>query len=101
MDEDYKEPTYNSLGSLLNFKQPEVVVKKRKPRERDSFIEFFVEVLRNKDGNKFPIKTIIFKLSHIQTKDLYYVKSVFEDNLRRKGLEGASKEFWWSLKVQK
>jgi hypothetical protein len=91
----------NIFNNVLNkYSEVAIPLKKKVRSERAELIEFFVSSLRNKDGNKFPIRTIIFKLSHIPTKDLYYVKSVFEDNLQRGGLEKASKEFWWSLKAQ-
>lgn len=91
----------NKFNSILsNYAQVAIPLKKKIRSERAELVEFFIETLRNKDGNKFPVKTIIFKLSHIPTKDLYFVKSVFEDNLKRGGLEKASKEFWWSLKAQ-
>ena len=77
-----------------NYKIPE----KKKGSERADVISFFVENLRNKDGKKFPARMIAIKLSHIPTKDLYYIKSVFQDTSNRKGIESANKEFWWSLK---
>ena len=94
---------YNNLFSsiLKEYSEVSIPIKKKKSSERAELISFFVDNLKNKDGNKFPIRTIVFKLSHIPTKDLYYVQSIFNDNLKRGGLEKASKEFWWSLKINK
>lgn len=89
----------NNFTSLLNkYSEVAIPVKKKIRSERAELISFFVENLKNKDGKKFPVRTIVFKLAHVPTKDLYFVKSCFVDNLKRKGLEKASKEFWWSLK---
>lgn len=89
----------NKFNSILSkYSEVSIPVKKKIRSERAELIEFFVEILRNKDNKKFPVRMIAFKLSHIPTQDLYFVKSVFEDNLKRGGLEKASKEFWWSLK---
>jgi len=68
--------------------------------ERQLLISFFVENLRNKQNKKFPAKMIAVKLSHLSMEDLRHTISVFKDNLNRKGLNGASKEFWWSIKVK-
>lgn len=91
---------YNNLFSAIikEYSELAIPIKKKKSSERSDLISFFVENLKNKDGKSFPVRTIVFKLSHIPTKDLYYVQSVFNDNLKRKGLEKASKEFWWSIK---
>jgi hypothetical protein len=41
---------------------------------------------------------IAIKLSHLSLQDLRYMISVFKDAENRKGLDYASKWFWWSLK---
>ncbi len=68
--------------------------------ERAELIKFFVDNLWNKDLKHFPAKMIAIKLSHIPTKDLYYMKSIFTDTMKRRGVDSANKEFWWSLKVK-
>lgn len=67
--------------------------------ERSELIKFFVTTLKNKNGKPFGAKMIAIKLSHIPTKDLYYMISVFKDAHNRKGLDYAQKWFWWSLKA--
>jgi len=84
------------LNAFANYKieKPKVI------SERAELLSYFVENLRNKDGKKFQPRVIAIKLSHIPTKDLYYIVSIFKDTLGRKGLDGASKEFWWSIKAK-
>ena len=84
-----------SLAELLQHTEV-----KKSSSERAELIKFFIDNLRDKNDKQFSARMIAVKLSHIKTQDLYFVKSVFNDNLKRKGLDGASKEFWWSLKVQ-
>ena len=73
----------------------------KKGSERGDLIQFFVDNLRDKNGNKYPAKRIAIKLSHLKLPDLYYFKSVFIDILKRKGEDAAGKYFNWSLKVDK
>ena len=80
---------------------PELKVSKGANSERADLVKFFVDNLRDKNNKPFKVGFIVQKLSHLKTPDLYYVKSVFRDNLMRKGLDGASKELWWSLKVHR
>ena len=68
--------------------------------ERAELIKFFVDTLKQKNKKPFSAKMIAIKLSHIPTKDLYYMISVFKDAQNRKGLDYASKWFWHSLKPQ-
>ena len=82
-----------SLFELLE-QRKEVKIKS----ERAELIKFFVDNLRNKKDEKFPAKMIAIKLSHIPTKDLYYMISVFKDKVNRDGLQSANKWFWWSIK---
>lgn len=80
------------IGEII--KLPEV----KKGSERAELISFFVDTLRNKNNKKFPARMIAIKLSHLSMEDLRHTISIFKDNLNRKGLNGASKEFWWSIK---
>lgn len=72
-------------------------IKKTKS-ERAELVNFFLDNLRDKKGNKFNSRHIAVKLSHLNLKDLYYFVSVFKDIQHRKGDESAQKYFWWSLK---
>lgn len=74
------------------------ILERKKTSERAEAIKFFVTTLKNKNGKPFGAKMIAIKLSHIPTKDLYYVQSVFRDAQNRKGLDYAQKWFWWSIK---
>lgn len=85
------------ISDLLN-KIPE---QKKRISERSELIKFFVDNLRNQNNKPFSSSFIAIKLSHCSCKDLRYMISVFKDNLNRKGLDGASKEFWWSIKYKK
>ena len=72
---------------------------KRSRSERAELIQYFVDRLRNKNGEPFEAKTIAIKLSHLKDiQDLYYLKSTFQDTYNRKGIESAQKYFWWSIK---
>jgi hypothetical protein len=76
------------------------IEKPKTKSQRAELVKFFIDNLRDKNDKPFRTGFIVQKLSHIKTPDLYYVKSIFRDNLMRKGLDGASKEFWWSLKAK-
>jgi len=71
---------------------------KKTNSERSELISFFVDTLRNKNNKPFSAKMIAIKLSHLSLQDLRYMISVFKDAENRKGLDYASKWFWWSLK---
>jgi len=76
------------------------IPERKKTSERSELISFFVDTLRNKQNKKFPAKMIAIKLSHLSLQDLYYMISVFKDAHNRKGLEYASKWFWFSIKCK-
>jgi hypothetical protein len=83
----------NSISQLIQERQP-VKVKS----ERAELVKFFVEKLKDKQGKPFPARRIAVALGHIPTKDIYYIISIFKDTEKRRGLIGASKEFWFSIK---
>lgn len=66
--------------------------------ERSELIRFFHENLFDKSGKPYTAQRIAIKLAHLSIDDLYYLKSVFSDVLRRSGQTAAQKYFWWSLK---
>lgn len=70
--------------------------------ERGELLEFFTaKINATRDGKKYKklhIAAIAVKLSHIPTKDLYYLKSVCLD-AEREG-KPFSAIFWWSIKGQ-
>lgn len=74
--------------------------KQLRRSERGDLIEYFMtEANADRDGAKFkklPLSYYAFKLSHINVKDLYYLKSVCED-ARRRG-NSWSKTFWWQIR---
>lgn len=76
------------------------IPEQKKTSERAELLKFFVDTLRNKNKKPFSAKMIAIKLSHIPTKDLYYMISIFKDAQNRKGLDYASKWFWYSIKVK-
>lgn len=43
--------------------------------ERASVIEWFVNSMRDKKGNKYKPSYIAFKVSHLNLQELYYMKS--------------------------
>lgn len=88
---------FNSLVS--NYSQVAIPTKKKIRSERSELVKFFLDNLRDKNNKPFKVGFIVQKLSHIKTPDLYFVKSVFRDTLMRKGLDSASREFWWSIRV--
>ena len=81
------------------------IIAQRQPvkvkSERAELVKFFVENLYNKQGENFPAKRIAIALSHIPTKDLYFMQSVMKDIINRSGAESAQKWFWWSIKYKK
>lgn len=84
---------------MLNIK--ELINQREKVKtlsERAELISFFVENLKNKNEKPFTAKRIAIALAHIPTKDLYFMISIFKDTMKRRGIVGANKEFWWSLK---
>lgn len=78
------------------FKEP---VKSSITNERQEVLKFFVENIKDKNGKQYSPKFLAIKLSHIPTKDLYYMISIYKDTEKRRGSIGAQKEFWWSLKA--
>jgi hypothetical protein len=84
-----------TIFQLIQERQP-VKVKS----ERGELIRFFVDKLKDKQGKPFPARRIAVALGHIPTKDIYYIISIFKDTEKRRGLVGASKEFWFNLKVK-
>lgn len=84
--------------------------KKYKPKssgratERGELMKYFVDELNVSRRGKLRPLTIgrMGKvLQGLSVQDLYYMKSQFEDRLRRNGRDAASKHFWWSLREEK
>lgn len=69
-----------------------------KGSERADLLRFFIENIPDKNGNKYKPAYMGMRLSHIPTKDLYYLISIFKDTEKRRGVIGARKEFWFSIK---
>ncbi len=86
------------LSDLLDKNE---VKKYVRTSERAELLRFFIDNLRQKNGKPFSARMIAFKLSHLKLPDLYYTKSVFSDILKCKGLDSASKWFWFSIRVAK
>lgn len=67
--------------------------------ERAEVVKFFVDNIKNKEGKPYQARFIAVKLGHLkELKDLYYLKSTFQDTLNRRGKEAAQKYFWWAIK---
>ena len=68
-------------------------------------MEYFLEKLnmsRVQDGlAPMTMPRLGRTLEAIPTKDLYYLKSVCDDALARRGLAAFSKKFWWELNPKK
>jgi hypothetical protein len=90
-----------NIQELLLRREIEMKNAKKSTSERGELISFFVEILRDKDGKQFPARRIAVALAHLKLSDLYYMKSSFKEVEGRLGFVGASKWFWWSLKVKK
>jgi hypothetical protein len=79
--------------------------KKNRDTERGELMQYFMEKLnlaRVRDG--LPPLTMARMgrtLVAIPTKDLYYLKSVCDDSLKRTGLDAFCKKFWWEVKPRK
>lgn len=77
-------------------------VKKTRRTERGDLLDFFwaeLNIERKRDGKKEYAKPYIaVRISHIPTKDLYYLKRICEDALDRHYSFG--KCFFGSLKVK-
>lgn len=72
--------------------------------ERGQLLEYFITELNISRRGKLPLLTFgrMGKvLEGLEKKDLYHMKSQFEDRLRVNGRDAASKHFWWSLKQTK
>ncbi len=87
----------NSISSLLNYTPvPSKIVNER----QDILAQLLEEINRERIGTKWkPLtgRAIAIKVSHIPTKDLYYILSVGKDYKSRNG--SFSKYFFGSLKV--
>lgn len=70
---------------------------KAKTSERGELIGYFHKRAMNKTGEQYPVSFIAMKLSHLKETDLYYMKSVLEDAVRRGG--NWNKTFFGMLKV--
>ena len=68
--------------------------------KRAELLRFFIENIPDKNGKQYKPQFLAVKLSHIPTKDLYYMISIFKDTEKRRGKVGAIKEFWWSIKIK-
>lgn len=70
--------------------------------ERGQLLCYFqAKINAGRKGTKYrplSIKRVGILLGGLKLPDLYYMKSVFEDTERRRGLQAAMKEFYWSLK---
>jgi hypothetical protein len=66
--------------------------------ERAELLKFFIENIPDKNGKQYKPAYMGMRLSHIPTKDLYYMISIFRDTEKRRGVIGARKEFWFSIK---
>lgn len=73
---------------------------KKHASERGELLTFFHNQVVDKNGKPYRIAFIALKLSHLQINDLYFMKSIFVDTERRRGIEGARKEWWYSLKAK-
>ena len=82
-----------TISQLIQERQP-VKVKS----ERAELIKFFHENILDKNGKQYRPQFLAVKLAHIPTKDLYYSVSIFKDTEKRRGIIGARKEFWFSIK---
>lgn len=71
---------------------------KRNTCERSELVKFFHENILDINKKQYRVQRIAIALSHIPTKDLYFIQSVFKDKKNRTGSESAIKWFWWSLK---
>ncbi len=84
------------------FADPKYHVPPKRVSERGELLEYFTNgVNASRDGKRFkklPISAIAVKLQGLKLSDLYYLRSICEDSLRREGRVGWSKTFWGSLK---
>lgn len=71
--------------------------------ERGELMKYFMDELNSSRGKlpKLTMGRMGKILQGLEVKDLYYMKSQFEDRLSRNGRDAASKHFWWSIKEQK
>lgn len=68
--------------------------------ERGDLMMYFVTELNKNRGKLAPLTMPRMGkiLQGLELKDLYYMQSYFKDLERNKGIESASKWFWWSLR---
>lgn len=79
-----------SISSL--FPSMQLEVKKVKSNERGELLKYFAGRVHK------PIGYIAFKLTGMELKDLYYLKSICDDSARRGNSWG--KTFWGSIKAR-
>jgi hypothetical protein len=77
--------------------------KPKRQSQRGELLEYFhLNVNAERDGKKFkklPIGAVAWKLQGLSVHDLYYLKSICEDERRRGGSWG--KVFWGSIRCNK
>lgn len=75
------------------------IFKEAKPLdERATLVHYFHSNAYDKEGKRFDVSYIGYRLAHLKLNDLYYLKSVCEDSARR-GFNW-NKTFFGSLKVR-
>lgn len=72
-----------------------LVTEKKPLDERATLIAYFVEQFHREP------KVLGIRLSHCSLSDLYAIKSMFDDRLKRNGQDAAEKWFWWSTRTHK
>lgn len=82
------------IASYLNYKKED----RGKISQRAELIKFFVDNLKDREGKKYEARRIAVKLSHLEMRDLYFLRSECQDIINRRGVKAMNKWFWWSIK---
>jgi hypothetical protein len=96
MTENTLTPIKDLFGTTRYFRPDPVASKPIS--ERAVLINYFHQHALDKNNKPFPVAYIGMKLSHLELRDLYFLKSTCESESRR-GTEWG-KVFWGSIKAK-
>ena len=79
--------------------------KRDRATERGELMQYFMQKLnmtRTRDGlAPITMGRMARLLAGIPTQDLYFLKSICDDALKRNGIDSFSKRFWWEINPKK
>ena len=79
-----EEPGDRNATSMADLLKSRVAPKKGRATERGELLKYFNEHLTNQKGKRFGIPFIAMKVQGLSVQDLYYLKSVCDQEAGRK-----------------